>query len=195
MSKALVSITQSARGHPSRGKLQLVYSRRAEPKIWVRAVVAASFLVIIVLMQLWSGTYRSEFAGYPDEGAHYVTGLMVHDYIVGGRLASIENFAKNYYLHYPKVSIGHWPPFFYLVQAAWTLVFPSSRASLLLLMACITVIAAFALYRTVASEMGEITGIAAGLFFISLPVTQESTGMVMADALVAMLAFLAVQRF
>lgn len=172
-----------------------MYSRRSEPKSWVRAFVAASFLVVIILLQLWSGTYRSEFAGYPDEGAHYITGLMVHDYIVGGRLASIEKFATNYYLHYPKVAIGHWPPFFYLVQAAWTLIFPSSRASLLLLMACITGVVAFVLYRAVASEMGEITGIVAGLFFISLPVTQESSGMVMADALVAMLAVLAVLRF
>lgn len=172
-----------------------MHSHRPAPGVWVRAVVAASFLAVILLLQWWSGTYRSEFSGYPDEGAHYVTGLMVHDYIVGGRLASLENFAKNYYLHYPKVSIGHWPPFFYLVQAAWTLIFPSSRASLLLLMACITAVVAFALYRAIASEMGEFTGVAAGLFFISLPVTQESSGMVMADALIAMLALLAVLRF
>jgi hypothetical protein len=172
-----------------------VYSHKLGTRSWARAAVAASFLAFIILLQLWSGTYRSEFAGYPDEGAHYVTGLMVHDYIVGGRLAPVEKFAKNYYLHYPKVSIGHWPPFFYLTQAAWTLIFPSSRASLLLLMACITAVVAFALYRAVASEIGEFNGIAAGLFFISLPVTQESSGMVMADALVAMLALLAALRY
>ena len=173
MPKATVSIASSARGHPSRAELQLVYSRRPETRSWVRAAVAASFLAFVILLQLWSGTYRSEFAGYPDEGAHYVTGLMVHDYIVGGRLAPLEKFAKNYYLHYPKVSIGHWPPLFYVAQAVWTLVFPASRASLLLLMACITSVVAFALYRAVASEMGSFAGIAAGLFLISLPVTQE----------------------
>jgi hypothetical protein len=195
MPKAIVSIARSARGHPSGAKLQLLYSRRPGTRSWVRAAIAESFLAFIILSQFLSGTYRSEFAGYPDEGAHYVTGLMVHDYIVAGRLAPLEQFAKSYYLHYPKVSIGHWPPFFYLVQAAWTLMLPASRASLLVLMAFITTVVAFALYRAVASEMGEFAGIAAGLFFIGLPVTQESSGMLMADALVALLALLAVLRF
>ena len=36
-------------------------------------------------------------------------------------------FAENYYLHYPEVAMGHWPPGFYLLQAVWTLLFPTQR--------------------------------------------------------------------
>src|ERR1700730_1585230 len=109
--------------------------------------VASLFLALIVVLQWLGGAYRTEFAGYPDEGAHYVTGLMVHDYIVRHHFDSFQAFAENYYLHYPKVAIGHWPPFFYVVEAAWMLVFPVSRSSMLLLMALLTLFMAFALYR------------------------------------------------
>ena len=52
-----------------------------------------------------------------------MTGLMVRDYIAAGFPDSPFRFAENYYLHYPKVAIGHWPPVFYSIQAAWMLIF------------------------------------------------------------------------
>ena len=81
------------------------------------------YFSITVLLQWASGTYHSDFGGYPDEPGHYVTGLMVRDYIAAGFPDSPSRFAENYYLHYPKVAIGHWPPVFYSIQAAWMLIF------------------------------------------------------------------------
>jgi len=68
-------------------------------------------------LQWISGAFDSEFGGHPDEAAHYVTGLMHHDYIAGLDLTSPLRFAENYYIHYPRICIGHWPPFFYAVQS------------------------------------------------------------------------------
>ena len=51
-------------------------------------------------------------------------------------------FAENYYVHYPEVALGHWPPTFYVVQALWTLPFFASRGSVILLMSVLTAILA-----------------------------------------------------
>ena len=80
----------------------------------------------------------AEFAANADEPAHYVTGLMVHDYLARGFPSNPLEFAREFYSRYPKVAIGHWPPVFYIVQALWTSLFTASRASLLLLMAAIS---------------------------------------------------------
>jgi Dolichyl-phosphate-mannose-protein mannosyltransferase len=161
----------------------------------LRTTAACSFLVLILLFQWLGGAYSTEFAGYPDEGAHYITGLMLRDYLARHQLTSFRQFAENYYLHYPKVALGHWPPFFYAVQAVWTLVFPTSRASLLLLMATITALMVFTLFRTVEDEFGTVLGIMAALLLAALPVIQAYSGMVMADTLTGLLSFWAVLCF
>lgn len=50
------------------------------------------FFFIALLLSWNSGAFRAELSDNPGEPAHYVTGLMVHDY----------------------VALGHWPPFFYI---------------------------------------------------------------------------------
>src|SRR4051794_28093637 len=92
-------------------------SQRHPPGIRVTLFVLLLFLAVTVLLQWLSGTYQSDFGGYADEPAHYVTGLMVHDYIATGFPGRPQQYAENYYLHYPKVALGHWPPVFYLMQA------------------------------------------------------------------------------
>ena len=93
------------------------------------------FLGFAVTLQALSGAYAVDFAGNPDEPAHYVTGVMVRDYLAAFPWQPPMTFARNFYSHYPIVAIGHWPPMFYVVQAAWTLPFGVSRLSVLLLMA------------------------------------------------------------
>ena len=78
------------------------------------------FLLLVVLgYQVANRSFESEFGRYFDEAAHFVTGLMVHDFIAGMDWSSPVEYAENYYLHYPKVALGHWPPAFYLLQAMW----------------------------------------------------------------------------
>ena len=78
---------------------------------------------LAALLSWFAGAFQAEFGGYPDEPAHYVTGLMIHDYIAGWFPATPLRFAENYYLHYPKVAFGHWPPVFHFLQAIWMLLF------------------------------------------------------------------------
>jgi hypothetical protein len=160
-------------------------------------------LVLIVLLffaavtgfQWASGAFRAEFGHRPDESAHYVSGLMIRDYIAALAPAPPIRFAEDYYLHYPKMAMGHWPPFFYVVEAAWMLVFSPSRLSVLALLALLTTLLALTLHLALRSEFSTAAGVASGLLLISLPMTQAFSGMVMAEMLVALLMFSSVLVF
>jgi len=145
-----------------------------------------------------SGALTSEFGGAPDEAAHYVTGLMIRDYLASlpdSEFRSPLRFAENYYLHYPKVAFGIWPPLFHLLLGVWMLVVSTSRFSALLLMAICTALLGASVCQAVRRQFGWPAGIAAGLLLVSLPSIQESGSMVMADMLVALLCFRAAQAY
>jgi Dolichyl-phosphate-mannose-protein mannosyltransferase len=160
-----------------------------------RILLFSLFLACVVLLQWRGSAFRSELGGNADEPAHYVTGLMVHDYVAAGFPGPPLPYARNYYLHYPKVALGHFPPFFYVVQAAWTLVFTTSRTSVMLLMAVITALLATVLCESLRHEFSLAMGMGAAALFISLPVIEELSHLLMAEMLVALLVLLAVLAY
>jgi len=90
-----------------------------------------ALVLLVVALQIESGAYRSDFAANEDEPAHVVSSLMVRDYFASGWRESPLRFAEQYYIHYPKVAIGHWPPGFHLSEALWMLVFGRNRPAIL----------------------------------------------------------------
>jgi hypothetical protein len=167
----------------------------------IAARLRISVLIYLVLLGVtlatsWhDGAFHGEFGDYPDEAAHYVTGLMFHDYLVSLHYLSPIKFAENYYIHYPKVAIGHWPPVFYLIQGIWELFFSASLPSLMILMAALTSLLALAIYQTIAKMFGHLLGIAAALSFVGLPLIQNHTTLVMADISLALFSFAAAVFF
>jgi 4-amino-4-deoxy-L-arabinose transferase-like glycosyltransferase len=153
------------------------------------------FFALSATLQYSAGAYNSDFSGYPDEPAHYVTGLMVHDWIVSGFPWPPIAYAENYYLHYPKVALGQWPPCFYVLQALWALMISPSRVSILLLMSVLMSLLALATARALAAEYGWRAGLPAGLLLVALPLNQASTQNVMADVPVALFIFCATLAF
>ncbi len=156
--------------------------------------VAAVFLASLLLTLAWQwrgNAYGSEWSGDPDEPAHYVTGLMVHDYIADRFPGPPMAYAQRYYDFYPKVALGHWPPVFYVVQAAWTLLFTPSRISLLLLMATLGAMWLTASYVLVASFFPPWMAWISIVFLSTTSDFQSSSRMVMAEILVALFTLLA----
>jgi 4-amino-4-deoxy-L-arabinose transferase-like glycosyltransferase len=153
------------------------------------------FLGVTVALQCASGTYSGEIGRHPDEPAHYITGLMVRDYIASGFPALPMSYAENYYIHYPKVALGHWPPLFYILQAAWTLLFPVSFQSLLLFMAVVAACLALSVFRTVQAEFGFWAGVSMGVLLLLLPLVQTYYRMLMAEVLVALFCCVAAVYF
>ncbi|MBA2305850.1 MAG: hypothetical protein H0W08_24900 [Acidobacteria bacterium] len=116
--------------------------------------VVVLLFAVVLGFQITGGAYDAEFGSHPDEAAHYVTGLMVRDYVASGLPGNPMAFAETYYEHYPKVALGNWPPGFYAIQAAWTLAFSDGRASLLVLMAILTCATALVVFSGLRWELG-----------------------------------------
>jgi hypothetical protein len=55
---------------------------------------------------------------------------MIRDHLAQDFLGSPLPFAKEYYLHYPKVALGAWPPGFHFTEAIWMLLFSPSRCNM-----------------------------------------------------------------
>lgn len=156
--------------------------------------LAGVFLLFVALaagLQWRGGAYHSEFGEHADEAAHYVTGLMVRDYLASGLPASPLEYAKRYYQHYPKIGLGHWPPTFYLVQAAWMLPLPVSRASVMVLQAVLAAVLATGLFLLARTMAPPAVSLAAGVVLLVNPLTQGLTREMMAEVVTAMAILLA----
>ncbi len=96
------------------------------------AVGAAMLLGLASLALAWiTGGITGSFLG-PDESAHYVNTLFLADWLRAG-LPSPMTFARDFYAHYPKLSIGHWPPGWYALWAPFfALAWPSPFAAAIL---------------------------------------------------------------
>jgi 4-amino-4-deoxy-L-arabinose transferase-like glycosyltransferase len=104
-------------------------------------------------------------------------------------------FAKQYYLHYPKVGLGNWPPGFSLMQTAWGMIFGVSRLSMLLGMMVLTAWLAYLVYRAGEKYFGPVWAALGTGLLIAAPLTQRQTSMVMAEIPLAAASFLAITAF
>ena len=163
-------------------------------KLAYLVAISAIFLLICTFLQWKSGAYSNDLAGNDDEPAHVVSGLMAHDYVEhllrpgnSHWPSTPRAFAEDYYVHYPKVAIGHWPPLFYLVEAVWMFVFGRTKAALLALMAVTMAGTASILFQLTRKIAGEIAAFVLAAGFLLLPISQESVESVMQDGLLALL--------
>ncbi len=158
-------------------------------------IAILAYFVVAIVLQTMSGAYRTEYAGYPDSAAHQVTSIMLTQYIRSGIFRSPLEFAEHFYLHYPKVAIGHWPPFYYLCAGIWGLLFGVGHVSFLVFMAFLSALLAFLVRLVIAGELGPWLGTAAGMLLLLLPPVREGSQLVMLDTMVALLSLLAGYAF
>jgi hypothetical protein len=166
-----------------------------KPRALEFLAVCAVLWTVAAVLQWTAGAFRVEFGSHPDESAHYVTGLMIRDYIASGHFAPPLAYAEHYYAHYPKVAIGMWPPLFHVAEALWTLLFSPAKASVLLFVALITAVTGASIYGVLLADYPWPAAFAGGLLYVLLPLVQSSTLAVMADGMVALLDFWAMIYF
>ena len=158
-----------------------------------RGRVVVLFLLLFLvswLFQYWGHSWNGENNAESDAPAHYVSGLMVHDYVRLGFPVSPIQFAQVFYAHYPKVAIGHWPPVFYVLQAAWMLLFGDSLHSDLAFMAFLNALFAMTLYVVARREFGsKAAAIFCTVLMLSIPVVQWCEDSILADLPVALFSF------
>jgi hypothetical protein len=157
---------------------------------WRDACIFICFFALIVALQWASGAYHAEFGGYPDEPAHYVTSLMVRDFLAGMNWWHPLDYAQRYYHCYPKVAFGHWPPLLYVLQAGWMLLFSASRTSIRLEIAFTTAVLAYSVFCEGRRWFsGYAAPVLAGLLTICIPLVQIYADEEMAESLLTLMCF------
>ena len=135
----------------------------------------------IAALQIYGGAYQAEFDAHADEASHAVSSLLVRDYLAQWPWPSPLPWAMRYYVHYPKVAIGHWPPGYYAIQGVWWLFTPPGRVSAMVLNVVVGT-ASIGLFLLLARRIRDswpaLVATAALLF---LPIVQESYTQVMLE--------------
>jgi 4-amino-4-deoxy-L-arabinose transferase-like glycosyltransferase len=152
-------------------------------------------LLLVVALQGSSGFFSTELARHPDEPGHFVTGVLVYDYMRSGFTQAPLAFAEQFYEQYPKVAFGHWPPMFYALQAIWYAAFGAQPYSLILLLGAVTALTAALLFWRTTQRHGAVIGSVTTGLFLATPVVQFTTLIVLSDSLVTLFSFVAVLAF
>lgn len=154
-----------------------------------QAVVCFFFCFLLLTgLQQRSGAVRAAFDGYPDEASHYLSGLLVHDYLVAGFPMNPHRYAINYYLHIPFFAVGYWPPLFYMVEGFWMTVVGYNRFDVLLFMALIAALISTTIFVTARRPIGVAGAFCCAVLFLLLPDVLLNSSMVMTDTAVTLLS-------
>ncbi len=146
------------------------------------------FSCVCLASQILSGGYGSDQSQTGDEAAHFVTALMIHDYLAMHLGENFLRYAREYYAHFPRVGLGHWPPMFELTQA---LIFFISRSkfSALGFQALIGGLLGGLPAAVVARKHTPVVALAAGSAVLLAPFPLFLSNTVMADNFLAVLVF------
>ena len=165
------------------------------PRSWTPALV----LCIAFALGAWSADLRgaldSGVGSLNDEPAHYATSMMVRDFLVSGDWSAPMDYAREWYVHYPKVALGQWPPMLYAVMGTWMLLFGVSGTAAILCMVFLTSCCASALYRWLQPKMGTLAAGTGVLIFLALPLVQEFSAALMTEIPLTLFCTLSVLAF
>jgi 4-amino-4-deoxy-L-arabinose transferase-like glycosyltransferase len=126
----------------------------------------------------------------PDESAHYVNTLFIADWLRAG-LPSPMPFARDFYAHFPKLSIGHWPPGWYALLAPLFAVLRPSPFGAAILSAIIAGLPALLIVWALDRAGARRWGIVAAFAYLLLPLVANEARYCRIDQPVALVTGLA----
>src|SRR5271169_5196252 len=144
------------------------------------AALVLAIVALCIQARIGFHVQSTDLAGM-DDPAHYTTGVMVYDYLHRAVGSPPMQFALSFYQRFPKVALGHWPPVYYALQAAWYSVFGPSVGSARALSAVICAALAFLLFSRLRRSYGLPLALLGVASFLVLPTVQESSWLVMSD--------------
>lgn len=126
-----------------------------------------------------------------DEPSHFVNSYFIWAYLHEGLFANPIGFAENFYISFPKLSLGHWPPLYYSLVGGLFFVFPAVPETALWINLFMTVIAGFLLAMLLRPCVGLRLSLIGSLIFILLPLSLESLNFFMLDQPLTVVVLLA----
>ena len=149
---------------------------------------SASFLLLAYLVAITVGTfamvlaraYQSGFSG-ADEPSHFLNGYFIANYVSAHFGANPMSAAADFYIHYPKISIGHWPPAYYGFLGLVFLVLPPTMPVAFAINVLLAALPALGIAAALAMLADRRTAIAGVLVYALTPLVLEGHAMFMVD--------------
>ncbi len=163
-----------------------MHGRRLLP-LPVPAAIAFGFAALALA---WATGGLSPSLIGPDEGGHYVNALFLGDWVRAGFPAPIP-FAQDYYAHFPRLTIGHWPPGWYLLEAPVFAALRPSPYGALLISAFVAGLPGGAIVWAFDRVRRPVLGLALGLLYVLLPLVVDGARNLLLDQPVALVVALA----
>ncbi len=161
------------------------------------AAMVCGYWLLALLLAWRAGALDGAWGADSDEASHFLNGVMVLDYAKAGFPGHPLRYAENYYRHYPKIGLGHWPPLFALVEAAWFVAMPLSYVSGIVLVNLLAAGVAAMICWMGRYGLGLPSGLAwgAGFVWLLLPLVRQYSAVFMAEMLLTFCVTAAVMAF
>lgn len=124
--------------------------------------------------------FRAGFSG-ADEPSHFLNGYFISCYLRDHFGSNPLAFATDFYIHYPKISIGHWPPAYYGFLGLVFLVLPPTYTAIFALNVLVSALPAIGVAAALVRLSGRAAAFAGALIYALAPLTLEGHVMFMAD--------------
>ena len=145
------------------------------------AVLAAA---MVFLHALDSGLTGS------DEGSHFLNGYLIWSYLTEALGQNPLTYATDFYIHYPKISIGHWPPLYYVFLSIFFFFVPHAPFPFMIINLVVGALPVLLVARVVRRLVGWPWAMLAGIIYVLIPVTLNNTMRLMLDQALAGLCLL-----
>jgi hypothetical protein len=145
-------------------------------------LLLAYFCAVILgtMVMVLARAYQSGFSG-ADEPSHFLNGYFIADYLKHHFGANPMASATEFYIHYPKISIGHWPPAYYGFLGILFLVLPATMPVAFAINVLLAALPAVAIAAALTLLAGRRAAIAGVLVYAMTPLVMEGHVMFMVD--------------
>jgi hypothetical protein len=157
--------------------MQAVFKKPSSPFLCLAYLCAVLVGALAVFV---AKSYQSGFSG-ADEPSHFLNGYFVADYIAHHFGSNPMGAATDFYIHYPKISIGHWPPAYYGILGLVFLVLPPTLPVIFAVNVLFAALPAIGVAAALSMLADRRAALAGALVYAVTPLVFEGYVMFMAD--------------
>jgi hypothetical protein len=149
---------------------------------------SASFLFLTYLFAALIGAlamalaraYQAGFSG-ADEPSHFLNGYFISNYLTHSFGSNPMGSAADFYIHYPKISIGHWPPAYYGFLGLLFLVLPPTIPVAFAINVLVSALPAIGVGAALSLLSNRRAALAGVVIYALAPLALEGQAMFMVD--------------
>ena len=141
-------------------------------------------LAVLTVAMMFLHALSSGLSG-SDEGSHFLNGYMIWSYLKDAPGQNPMTYATNFYIHYPKISIGHWPPLYYAFLASFFGIVSHTTFPFFVVNLVVGALPALLIARSVRQVLGLPWAVLAGISYVLIPITLNNTVRLMLDQAIA----------